>query len=106
MKNPYYAVIFTSIRTEGENGYNETSQQMEKLAKQQPGFLGMESARNIIGITISYWDSLEAIKNWKLNLDHHIAQKMGKEKWYSSYHVRICKVVREYSYKKRPDILS
>lgn len=100
MKHPYYAVIFTSVRTEIENGYDKTSQQMEVLAKQQPGFLGMDSARNEIGITISYWDGLEAIKNWKKNLDHQVAQKNGKDKWYSSYHVRICKVEREYSYKK------
>ena len=100
MKNPYYAVIFTSIRTEGENGYNETSQQIEELVKQQPGFLGMDSARNKIGITISYWDSLEAIKNWKKKFEHQIAQKKGKEHWYSSYSVRICKVEKEYSFKK------
>ncbi len=100
MKNPYYAVIFTSLRTEVENGYIETSRQMEEMAKQQPGFLGMDSARNELGITISYWESLEAINNWKQNLDHQVAQKNGKEKWYSSYHVRICKVEREYSYNK------
>ncbi len=92
MKEPYYAVIFTSLRTDVENGYDETSQKMEELAKKQPGFLGMDSARNEVGITISYWNSLDAIKNWKQNLDHQVAQKIGKEKWYSSYHVRICKV--------------
>ena len=100
MKEPYYAVIFTSLRTDVENGYDETSQKMEELVKKQPGFLGMDSARNDVGITISYWNSLDAIKNWKQNLDHQIAQKNGKEKWYSSYQVRICKVEREYSFNK------
>jgi heme-degrading monooxygenase HmoA len=100
MKKPYYAVIFTSIRTEVENDYDETSYKMEELAKQQPGFLGMDSARNEVGITISYWDSVDDVKNWKQNLDHQIAQKNGKERWYSSYHVRICKVEREYSFNK------
>jgi len=98
--NNYYAVIFTSKRTQQEDGYNETSAQMELLAKKQPGFLGIESARNEIGITISYWDSLEAIKNWKQNAEHLYAQKNGKEKWYSKYHVRICKVEREYTFSK------
>ena len=96
----YYAVIFTSKRTQVNNGYDETSLKMEKLARQQPGFLGMDSAKNEVGITVSYWDSLDAIKNWKQNLDHQVAQKKGKEKWYSSYHVRICRVEREYSFKK------
>ena len=97
-KKGYYAVIFTSKRTALEEGYNETSVQMELLAKKQPGFLGIESARNEIGITVSYWESLEAIKNWKQNAEHKIAQKNGKEKWYSQFHVRVCKVEREYSF--------
>lgn len=96
----YYAVIFTSKRTQVNNGYDETSLKMEKLARQQPGFLGMDSAKNEVGITVSYWDSLDAISNWKQNLDHQVAQNKGKEKWYSRYHVRICKVEREYSFEK------
>ena len=99
-KKEYYAVIFTSKRTSLEAGYKEASVKMELLAKKQPGFLGMDSARNEIGITISYWDSLEAIKNWKHNSEHQIVQKKGKEKWYSQFTVRICKVEREYSYSK------
>lgn len=96
--NNYYVVIFTSKRTSLEEGYNEASKQMELLAKKQPGFLGLESAREDIGITISYWDSLEAIAKWKQNSEHLIAQKKGKEKWYSKYHVRICQVEREYTF--------
>ncbi len=99
-KPNYYAVIFTSRKTENEIGYEEMSKEMESLAKKLPGFLGMDSARNEIGITISYWDSVEAIKNWKENLKHQSAQKIGKEKWYSEYQVRICKVEREYSFAK------
>lgn len=73
---------------------------MVKLAKQQDGFLGVESARSDLGITISYWESLEAIKNWKANTEHQLAQQKGKTDWYSWYHVRICKVEREYEFKK------
>lgn len=97
-KSEYYAVIFTSKMTENERGYEEMSKEMESLAKKQPGFLGMDSARNKVGITVSYWDSIDAIKDWKENLQHQSAQKNGKEKWYSEYHVRICKVEREYSF--------
>lgn len=97
-KSEYYAVIFTSKMTENERGYEEMSKEMESLAKKQHGFLGMDSARNEVGITVSYWDSAEAIKNWKENLQHQAAQKNGKEKWYSEYYVRICKVEREYSF--------
>ncbi len=93
---PYYAVIFTSTRTEGDNGYSAMAEAMEKLADKQPGYLGIESARNDIGITVSYWESLEAIKNWKENVQHQMAQKMGKEKWYAQYRLRIAKVEKEY----------
>ena len=99
-KSDYYAVIFTSKKTDNEMSYEEMSKKMESLAKQQKGFLGMDSVQNEIGITISYWDSIEAIRNWKVNLQHQSAQKIGKEIWYSEYHVRICKVEREYSFKK------
>tara|TARA_B100001059_G_C17772219_1_gene549101 strand:- start:778 stop:1089 length:312 start_codon:yes stop_codon:yes gene_type:complete len=95
---PYYAVIFTSKRTEGDNGYAEMSQLMDSLAKKQKGFIGVDSARNDIGITVSYWKNLEAIKNWKQQTDHLMAQKKGRTDWYSWYNVKICKVEREYEF--------
>ena len=98
MESSYYAVIFTSVQTENIQGYSEMAELMETLAKQQSGFLGIESARNEIGITVSYWQNLESIKNWKANLDHLNAQKKGREQWYSYYKVRICKVEREYDF--------
>ena len=93
---PYYAVIFTSIRTEGNNGYNETAEKMVELASLQPGFLGVESARNELGITVSYWKDLEAIKNWREHFEHTQARNKGRETWYAAFKVRICKVEREY----------
>ncbi|MBL7797885.1 MAG: antibiotic biosynthesis monooxygenase [Saprospiraceae bacterium] len=93
---PYYAVIFTSVRTETDAGYAVTAQRMLDLAAEQPGYLGEESARNEIGITVSYWLDLESIRNWKAHTDHQIAQELGKSTWYRSYRVRICKVEREY----------
>lgn len=93
---PYYAVIFTSLRTEGDQGYCDMASRMVELAEQQPGFLGMESARDSVGITVSYWQDLEAIKQWKANSKHQAAQSSGKELWYNDYRVRICKVEREY----------
>jgi len=95
---PYYAVIFTSKRTEGDNGYAEMSQLMDSLAKKQKGFIGVDSARNDIGITVSYWKNLESIKNWKQQTDHLMAQKKGRTDWYSWYNVKICKVEREYEF--------
>ena len=102
MKNfkPYYAVIFTSTQTETIEGYSEMAEKMENLAKQQKGFIGIDSARNEVGITVSYWESLEAIKNWKANTDHLFAQQKGREQWYNWYNVRICKVEREYEFVK------
>lgn len=94
----YYAVIFTSTRTEVVAGYAEMAIKMVELAKAQPGFIGMESARSEIGITVSYWESLEAIQKWKDNLDHLEAQEKGKTTWYKHYKVRIAKVEREYEF--------
>ncbi len=93
---PYYAVIFTSFRTEGDNGYTAMAEAMDELAKQQPGYLGIESVRKELGITVSYWQSLEDIKKWKQNVDHLAAQQLGRAKWYEHYKVRICKVERDY----------
>jgi len=98
---PYYAVIFTSIQTETIEGYAEMAEQMEALAKTQAGFIGIDSARNAVGITVSYWESLEAIQQWKQHTDHIIAQQKGIRDWYAYYNVKICKVEREYSFKKR-----
>lgn len=93
---PYYAVIFTSHRTEGDNGYGEMATKMVELASRQPGFLGVESARADIGITVSYWTDLESIKKWKENIEHHQAQKIGRAKWYTSFKTRISRVERDY----------
>lgn len=98
MTPPYYAVIFTSIKKENAEGYASTAERMVGLAQQQPGFLGVESARQEIGITVSYWESLEAIKLWKQNAEHLVAQELGKTKWYESYKVRICQVVMNYEF--------
>ncbi|PKA83025.1 heme-degrading monooxygenase HmoA [Ulvibacter sp. MAR_2010_11] len=100
MNTPYYAVIFTSLQTPDTAGYSAMAEAMEKLAEKQPGYLGLEHARSELGITISYWENLEAISNWKANLDHLEAQKLGKTKWYQWYKIRICKVEREYEFEK------
>ncbi|WP_303316797.1 antibiotic biosynthesis monooxygenase [Flavivirga abyssicola] len=96
---PYYAVIFTSTHTENIEGYSEMANKMEALAKQQDGYLGIDSARNDVGITVSYWKSLDAIKNWKQQSEHLLAQQKGRTEWYNWYNVKICKVEREYEFK-------
>ena len=101
LEKPYYAVIFTNTRTEGDNGYGSMAQQMEELAKTQAGYLGFESARDELGIAISYWESLKAIADWKKNADHMFAQRQGIKNWYSWYKVRVCLVEREYEFKKQ-----
>ena len=93
---PYYSVIFTSIRSPGDNGYSQVAERMVDLAAQQPGFLGIESAREDVGITVSYWSDLESIQNWKDNLEHQEARKLGRSQWYSSFRLRIARVEREY----------
>lgn len=97
-KPPYYAVIFTSIRTNDDDGYGEMSERMLNLAEKQTGFLGVESARETIGITVSYWSNLESIQSWKSNIEHLEAQQKGRSLWYESFKVRITKVEREYGF--------
>lgn len=97
---PYYAVIFTSFRTDVDTGYHDTANRMVELAQQQPGYLGHESVRDGLGITISYWESLDAIRHWKQQSEHLIAQQKGRTDWYSAYKTRICKVERDYGFEK------
>lgn len=95
---PYYAVIFSNLRTETIADYEETAEEMVRLASEQKGYLGHESVREELGITISYWSSLEDIKNWKQVSDHLTAQRLGREKWYKAYKTRICLVERDYGF--------
>ena len=95
---PYFAVIFSSQRTEGERGYGQMAERMVELASSQPGFLGVESVRGAdgFGITVSYWSSEEAIAAWKAHAEHKLAQEAGKRIWYADYQLRIAKVERAY----------
>lgn len=97
---PYYAVIFTSRRTPVDDGYEDMSAKMMELAARQPGFLGVESARDATGqgITVSYWTSLEAIANWRNDAGHRVAQSAGRKKWYLRYETRIARVERSYGF--------
>lgn len=95
---PYYAVIFSSLRTGEEVGYGEMAERMLALAAGQPGFLGVESARDGLGITVSYWESLDAIAHWKRVAEHREAQRLGRARWYAGYRVRIAKIEREYGF--------
>lgn len=94
---PYYAVIFTAVRTpDDEAGYIAMADEMRNLAAKEDGFIGMEAAGEREEITVSYWKSLESIRAWNMNLRHREAQTLGREKWYSSYHIRIAEVTRAY----------
>ncbi|MGD2063039.1 MAG: antibiotic biosynthesis monooxygenase [Nitrospirota bacterium] len=94
---PYYAVIFTSLRTPGDHGYAEAAREMLALASAQPGFIGFETARQEIGISVSYWRSLDSIRAWKENATHRAVQARATD-WYASFRVRICRVDREYGF--------
>lgn len=94
---PYYAVVFTSLKKPEDDGYSTMADRMIELVAQQEGFLGFESAREEVGITVSYWQDLDAIKRWKANLEHQEAQQMGQTKWYEAYTIRIARVERAYS---------
>ena len=97
---PYYAVIFTSLRTASDHGYSKMSDRMVDLAATMPGFLGYESAREGLGITVSYWESTEAISNWHEQAEHKLAQQQGYEKWYQSFRIRVCRVERDDGFER------
>jgi heme-degrading monooxygenase HmoA len=98
---PYYAVIFTSVRTQEDKDYEKIAQRMVELGEKQEGFLGIESARNELGITVSYWKDLESIRKWKEQAEHVIVQEMGRKYFYSSYKTRICLVEKDYIFEKK-----
>ncbi|MGE1156532.1 antibiotic biosynthesis monooxygenase [Pseudomonas sp. MAFF 730085] len=96
---PYYAVIFSSVRTEGDQGYAEAAARMLELAREQPGFLGVESAREDgLGITVSYWSSEAAILAWRQDAEHQAVREQGRALWYSAFQTRVCKVERAYAF--------
>lgn len=99
---PYYAVIFTSLRTDGDHGYEQAAERMVELAREQPGFLGVESARDAdgLGITVSYWDSEAAIQAWKTHPEHSAIRERGRSTWYSACHTRVCRVERAYLFEQ------
>lgn len=96
---PYYAVIFTAQRKGADAGYGAMADKMAALAEQQPGYIGAESTRDEegLGITVSYWADEAALKNWKQVSEHQLAQKLGRERWYDYYTLRVAKVERAYS---------
>ncbi|HZL87554.1 MAG TPA: antibiotic biosynthesis monooxygenase [Pirellulaceae bacterium] len=98
---PYFAVVFTSVRTAAdEAGYERTAARMVELAREQPGFLGIESARGPdgLGITVSYWSSEEAIRRWREQAEHRLAQEQGRTKWYARFALRVCRVERAWEF--------
>lgn len=97
-----FAVIFTSTRTEGDNGYTEASERMMQRVAEQPGFLGIDSIRGAdgVGITVSYWESEAAILAWREHPEHRVIQARGRAEWYSAFQTRVCRVEREYRFGK------
>ena len=95
---PYYAVIFANQASSELSGYSEMADKMVELAQSQPGYIGVESTRDSegFGITVSYWRDQEAMIGWKAVASHALAQKLGKERWYEHYVLRVAKVERQY----------
>ncbi len=95
---PYLAVIFSNQRTDGDQGYGAMAERMVELAREQPGFLGVESARDAegFGITVSYWEDEAAVAAWKAQADHAVAQRLGWDRWYADFQLRVCRVERQY----------
>ncbi len=102
---PYYVVCFTSLRTSRDEGYGETAERMQTLAGAQSGYLGIESARGQdgLGITLSYWRTLDDVRAWKAVAEHREAQRRGREDWYRAYRTRVALVERQYGFEAPPE---
>ncbi|MER5829968.1 antibiotic biosynthesis monooxygenase [Streptomyces sp. NPDC002130] len=103
---PYYAVVFTALRTPGDNGYAETDERLMKLAADQPGFLGVDAARgaNGLGVTVSYWRDEASIAAWREHAEHTLARARGREQWYASFSLHVAKVERAYGHTRPADV--
>jgi heme-degrading monooxygenase HmoA len=99
---PYFAVVFASLRRAGDHGYAAMAEQMMRLAAQQPGYLGVESARGAdgFGLTVSYWATLEAIQAWRRHAEHVVARDGGRRDWYEGYELRVSRVERAYGWRR------
>jgi heme-degrading monooxygenase HmoA len=97
---PYYAVIFTTVKSENTEGYAEMNARMFELAQQQKGYLGIESARGEIGLSVTYWETLEDIARWRNHAEHKLAQAEGYATWYQAFATRVCRVERDNFYEK------
>jgi len=97
---PYYAVVFTSLRTPGDDGYAETARAMFELVRDQPGYLGVDSARGAdgFGITVAYFRDEDSIAQWRANAEHTAARKLGRERWYEAYAIHVARVERAYRF--------
>jgi heme-degrading monooxygenase HmoA len=97
---PYYAVVFTSLRAQVDDGYADTAKAMFELVQSQPGFLAADSVRGAdgLGITVAYFTDEPSVRAWKANAEHSLAQQLGREKWYDSYALHIAKVERAYRF--------
>lgn len=94
---PYYAVVFSSLLSQADGEYQDAADRMLELAKQQDGFLGVDSVRETqLGVTVSYWRDLDAIQKWKEHAEHRLVRERGRKEWYSAFRLRICRVEREY----------
>lgn len=101
---PYYAVVFTTVRTEDQSGYSETSARMEEMVKEVPGFLGMDHAQTPggLGITVGYFRDADALTEWRNNAEHRAAQKRGQAEWYQNYTLHVAKVERSHAFVRPP----
>jgi heme-degrading monooxygenase HmoA len=99
---PYYAVVFTTVRTQEQSGYRDTNARMEELVKDVPGYLGMDHAQNPggLGITVAYFRDADALTQWRTNAEHQAAQKRGRDSWYDSYTLHVAKVERSHTFKR------
>ena len=100
---PYYAVIFTTVKSENQEGYAGMNARMFELAKQQKGYLGIESAKGEIGISVTYWETLEDIARWKNHAEHQAAQRKGYETWYQAFATRVCLVERDNIFERNEE---
>ena len=89
------AVIFKATIAEIDDEYFTTATQLKDLAISKYGCLDFVSVtEGNEEIAISYWQTMQQIQAWKNDPQHLHAQTLGRDKWYKSYKVEICEVVK------------
>jgi heme-degrading monooxygenase HmoA len=97
-----YAVIFKSKRQDANSElYYQHNDLLDEKIKSLPGYIkhsGLRHPESREGVTIAYFNSLDAIDNWRKDGEHMDAKKLAKSEFYENYFVEVTEVLDAYGW--------